>query len=60
MTTPLSEMVALLIPNTLISKRGRESARRLSEVGKGVTEVYGGRLSTRVAYGKERGFWDVD
>ena len=34
MTTPLSKMVALLIPSPLTPKRGRGSAGRLSEAKK--------------------------
>ena len=48
MTTPLSKMVALLIPSPLTPKRGLGSAGSLSEAKKGVAKVCGDRLSTAV------------
>ena len=41
MTTPLSKMVALLIPSPLTPKRGLGSAGSLSEAKKGVAKVCG-------------------
>ena len=41
MTTPLSKMVALLIPSSLTPKRGLGSAGSLSEAKKGVAKVCG-------------------
>ena len=54
MTTPLSKMVALLIPSPLTPKRGLGSARSLSEAKKGVAKVCGDRLSTAVDNGPPR------
>ena len=51
MTTPLSKMVALLIPSPLTPKRGRGSAGSLSEVNKGVAKVCGWRLAQICASG---------
>ena len=47
MTTPLSKMVALLIPSPLTPKRGRGSAGRLSEAKK----VWRGRVVHKCSYG---------
>ena len=54
MTTPLSKMVALLIPSPLTPKRGLGSAGSLSEAKKGVAKVCGDRLSTAVDNGPPR------
>ena len=44
MTTPLSKMVALLVPSPLTPRRGRGSAGSLSEVKKGVAWSCGADL----------------
>ena len=47
MTTPLSKMVALLIPSPLTPKRGYCSTGRLSEAKKGVARAYGAKMHQR-------------
>ena len=54
MTTPLSKMVALLIPSPLTPKRGLGSAGSLSEAKKGVAKVCGDRLSSVGDYSRQR------
>ena len=55
MTTPLSKMVALLIPSSLTPKRGRGSAESLSEVKKGVAWSCGADLRQWKCGGEFRG-----
>ena len=54
MTTPLSKMVALLIPSPLTPKRGLGSVGSLSEAKKGVAKVCGDRLSSVGDYSRQR------
>ena len=54
MTTPLSKMVALLIPSPLTPKRGLGSAGSLSEAKKGVAKVCGDRSSSVGDYSRQR------
>ena len=54
MTTPLSKMVALLIPSPLTPKRGLGSAGSLSEAKKGVAKVCGDCLSSVGDYSRQR------
>ena len=51
MTTPLSKMVALLVPSPLTPRRGRGSAGSLSEVKKGVAWSWHGRVAQICARG---------
>ena len=51
MTTPLSKMVALLVPSPLTPKRGQGSAGSLSEVKKGVAWSWHGRVAQICARG---------
>ena len=51
MTTPLSKMVALLIPSSLTPKRGRGRAKTLSEVKRGVAWSWHGRVAQICASG---------
>ena len=51
MTTPLSKMVALLVPSLLTPKRGRGSAGNLREVRKGVAWSWHGRVAQICARG---------
>ena len=54
MTTPLSKMVALLIPSPLTPKRGLGSVGSLSEAKKGVAKVCGDRLSSVGDHSRQR------
>ena len=51
MTTPLSKMVALLVPSPLTPRRGQGSAGSLSEVKKGVAWSWHGRVAQICARG---------
>ena len=55
MTTPLSKMVAVLIPSSLTPKRGRGSAGSLSEVKEGVAWSCGADLRQWKCGGEFRG-----
>ena len=56
MTTPLSKMVALLIPSPLTPRRGRERAGSLSEVKRGVAWSWHRRVAQICARGSVEQF----